>query len=54
MPRARVGVDAPRRSHDRPDTARCEHCGVEGYDADADPDSFTTALRVHTAKYLAI
>jgi hypothetical protein len=33
-------------------TARCEHCGLEGYDASADPTSFTTALRVHGNAYL--
>jgi hypothetical protein len=33
-------------------TARCEHCGVDGYDADADPDSFVTALRTHGSTYL--
>jgi hypothetical protein len=35
-------------------TARCEHCGVDGYDADADRDSFTTALRTHGNAYLSI
>jgi hypothetical protein len=35
-------------------TARCEHCGVGGYDADADHDSFTTALRAHGSTYLNI
>lgn len=33
-------------------TARCEHCGLNGYDADADPASFTTALRAHGDAYL--
>ncbi len=33
-------------------TARCEHCGVDGYDADADRDSFITALRTHGSTYL--
>lgn len=33
-------------------TARCEHCGVDGYDADADRDSFMTALRIHGSTYL--
>ena len=33
-------------------TARCEHCGVDGYDGDADPDSFATALRTHGSAYL--
>jgi hypothetical protein len=35
-------------------TARCEHCGVDGYDADADRDSFTTALRAHGTAYLRV
>jgi hypothetical protein len=34
--------------------ARCEHCGVDGYDADADCDSFTTALRAHGSTYLRV
>jgi hypothetical protein len=33
-------------------TARCEHCGLNGYDATSDPSSFTTALRVHGTAYL--
>lgn len=33
-------------------TARCEHCGQDGYDADADPASFTSALRTHGSSYL--
>jgi hypothetical protein len=33
-------------------TARCEHCGLDGYDATTDPASFTTALRVHRNSYL--
>lgn len=33
-------------------TARCEHCGYNGYDAAADPNSFTTALREHGLTYL--
>ncbi len=33
-------------------TARCEHCGYGGYDAEADPGSFTTALREHGLGYL--
>lgn len=33
-------------------TARCDHCGVDGYDADTDRDSFTTALRTYGSKYL--
>lgn len=35
-------------------TARCEHCAVDGYDAEADLDSFTTALRTHGSRYLNI
>lgn len=35
-------------------TARCEHCGVDGYDADADADSFTAALRAHRNAYLNV
>jgi hypothetical protein len=35
-------------------TARCEHCGIDGYDADADPDSFMTALHTHGSRYLSI
>jgi hypothetical protein len=34
-------------------TARCEHCGVDGYDADADRDSFTASLRIHGSAYLS-
>lgn len=30
-------------------TARCEYCALDGYDADDDPDSFTTALRIHSS-----
>jgi hypothetical protein len=33
-------------------TARCEHCGLNGYDATNDPGSFTTALRAHGTAYL--
>jgi Phosphotransferase enzyme family len=33
-------------------TARCEHCGYGGYNAEADPNSFTTALREHGLNYL--
>jgi len=33
-------------------TARCEHCGLNEYDATTDPNSFTTALRVHGTAYL--
>jgi hypothetical protein len=33
-------------------TARCEHCGHGGYDSDADPCSFTAALREHGLEYL--
>jgi hypothetical protein len=33
-------------------TARCEHCSLNGYDADGDPDSFTIALRSHGNAYL--
>ena len=33
-------------------TARCEHCGLNGYDATTDPSSFTTALRTHGMAYL--
>lgn len=33
-------------------TARCEHCAVDGHDAAEDPNSFTTALRVHGEDYL--
>ncbi len=33
-------------------TARCEHCGVDGYDAEADSTSFTAALRTHGSDYL--
>jgi hypothetical protein len=33
-------------------TARCEHCAVDGYNADDDPNSFTTALRLHGEDYL--
>jgi hypothetical protein len=33
-------------------TARCEHCGADGYDASNDPNSFTTALRAHGEEYL--
>lgn len=33
-------------------TARCEHCGVDGYDPDADSDSFTATLRAHGLQYL--
>jgi hypothetical protein len=32
-------------------TARCEHCGLNGYDATTDPNSFTTALRSHRTAY---
>jgi hypothetical protein len=35
-------------------TARCEHCAVDGYDAEGDPTSFTTALRAHGRSYLII
>jgi hypothetical protein len=34
-------------------TARCEHCAVDGYDADTDPDSFMTALRTHGSTYMS-
>ncbi len=34
-------------------TARCEHCGLNGYDADTDPASFTNALRTHGQAYLS-
>ncbi len=34
-------------------TARCEHCGLNSYDADTDPASFTTALRTHGQTYLS-
>jgi hypothetical protein len=33
-------------------TARCEHCGLNGYDGTTDPASFTTALRIHGTSYL--
>jgi hypothetical protein len=33
-------------------SARCEHCGLNGYDATTDPNSFTTALRAHGPEYL--
>lgn len=33
-------------------TARCERCGNGGYDAEADPNSFTAALREHGLDYL--
>jgi hypothetical protein len=33
-------------------TARCEHCAVDGYDAETDPDSFTVALRQYGNDYL--
>jgi hypothetical protein len=33
-------------------TARCEHCGYNSYDAENDPNSFTTALRAHGLDYL--
>lgn len=33
-------------------TARCEHCAYQGYDAAADPNSFTSALREHRDEYL--
>jgi hypothetical protein len=33
-------------------TARCEHCGYGGYDAAADANSFTAALREHGLDYL--
>jgi hypothetical protein len=35
-------------------TARCEHCGVDGYDGAADPASFMTALRAHGSTYLSL
>jgi hypothetical protein len=35
-------------------TARCEHCALDGYDAGADPASFTTTLRTHGNSYLTI
>jgi len=35
-------------------TARCEHCALDGYDAEADPASFTTTLRTHGSSYLTI
>ncbi|HEX3615913.1 MAG TPA: phosphotransferase [Solirubrobacteraceae bacterium] len=35
-------------------TARCEHCGIDGYDADRDPASFTAALRTHGDAYLQL
>jgi hypothetical protein len=34
-------------------TARCEHCGVDGYRASDDPNSFTSSLREHGTAYLA-
>jgi hypothetical protein len=34
--------------------ARCEHCAIAGYDAEADQDSFTAALRAHGQRYLQI
>ncbi len=34
-------------------TARCEHCGVDGYRAGDDPHSFTSSLREHGTAYLA-
>jgi hypothetical protein len=33
-------------------TARCEHCAPGGYDTDADPGSFTNALRSHGTDYM--
>jgi hypothetical protein len=35
-------------------TARCEHCALDGYDAEADPASFTTTLRTYGSSYLNI
>ncbi len=35
-------------------TARCEHCGVDGYQAEGDPDSFTASLRAHGKSYLTV
>ena len=35
-------------------TARCEHCGIGGYDAEADLASFTTTLRTHGTAYLSV
>ena len=35
-------------------TARCEHCGIDGYEPENDPDSFVTALRAHQDSYLRI
>jgi hypothetical protein len=32
--------------------ARCEHCAPFGYDAGADPASFTNALRLYGEDYL--
>jgi phosphotransferase family enzyme len=34
-------------------TARCEHCGVDGYRAADDPNSFTASLPEHGTEYLA-
>lgn len=35
-------------------TARCEHCRINGYEAEADPASFTAALRTNGRAYLSV
>lgn len=35
-------------------TARCEHCRRGSYDAEADPNSFTSALRANGEEYLRV